>query len=146
MPDLEGEQPKSPLIIRNQADTAKGNQLTPESLRAYEAGIVALASYQMQPYDDLRLNAARASAKVVMAILGHGLLVAPRCGCGQPAGVCELCDRPRCWRCHPWADPARPCGSCPPCRGEVFASCWTAARANECDHPPRAAEGGVADA
>ncbi|MFI7628433.1 hypothetical protein [Microbispora rosea] len=42
--------------------------------RAYEIGASALASYGTRPYGDLRLNAARASAKVVTALREAGLL------------------------------------------------------------------------
>jgi hypothetical protein len=43
--------------------------------RAYKAGTNALEEYQTEPYNDLRLNAARASAKVVNALFEAGLLV-----------------------------------------------------------------------
>lgn len=43
--------------------------------RAYKVGISVLEEYQTEPYDDLRLNAARASAKVVKALFEAGLMV-----------------------------------------------------------------------
>lgn len=74
------------------------------------------------------------------ALAGWSMTIADICGCGQPAGQCELCDGPRCWRCHPWFDPPQvPCGNCLVCAGrivggdgECHAASW------ECDHIPQA--------
>ncbi|MGS2645897.1 hypothetical protein [Streptosporangium sp. G12] len=75
--------------------------MTPEQQRAYEIGIEALSPYRTEPYGDIRLNPERASAKVVMALGGHGLTVAFVCSCGEPIGICHSCGQPRCWHCDP---------------------------------------------
>ncbi|WP_436759361.1 hypothetical protein [Streptosporangium sp. V21-05] len=80
---------------------------------------------------------------VLAALTEHGLAVAPQCGCGQPAGVCELCGGPRCWRCNPWFEPPRvPCGGCPVCAGRVVGGdgeCYAASwRCDPTRHTPRA--------
>lgn len=56
-----------PLVV----ETARDKRLRE---RAYQIGIQTLAEYQTEPYGDLRLNAARASAKVVTALMEAGLL------------------------------------------------------------------------
>lgn len=113
--------------------------MTPEQERSYGIGVEALKLYETRPYGDLRLNAARASAKVVMAITdGQGKTIATVCGCGQPVGRCELCDGPRCWRFHPWTEPLPvPCGQCMVCAGRIVGGdgeCYAASQ--KCDHTP----------
>jgi len=82
--------------------------------------------------------------RILAELAKHGLAVTPRCGCGQPVGVCELCDGPRCWRCNPWFDPPRvPCGGCPVCAGRIVGGdgeCYSASwRCDPARHAPRAA-------